>query len=211
MLWTAPAPRDRSAVDWLSQPERFKKVRQATTAAFEVEGIGEDRRGNADKVDPGIGTTTWVNASLNACFRLGPDPRRALWPAASPPRKQAGHMTAPDQCCTNGRKFLPRRRRPHMTHSGHRLGRNPAAQRFPATTSRNVQLCLPDSRLPCMARPDRLSWAYAHHADHRLRVCRLRRRGAGARRVQSLPSDQGRWQATQMLRPPRSILLERAG
>src|SRR6516165_6262009 len=100
MLWTAPAPRDRSAVDWLSQPERFKKVRQATTAAFEVEGIGEDRRGNADKVDPGIGTTTWVNASLNACFRLGPDPRRALWPAASQPHKQAGHMTAPDQCCS---------------------------------------------------------------------------------------------------------------
>ena len=57
MLWTAPAPRHRSAVDWLSQPERFKEVRQATTVAFEVEGIGEDRRGNADKVDPGIGTT----------------------------------------------------------------------------------------------------------------------------------------------------------
>src|SRR5262249_49283049 len=31
---------------------------------------------------------------------LGPDPRRALWPAASPPHKQAGHMTAPDQCCS---------------------------------------------------------------------------------------------------------------
>jgi len=25
---------------------------------------------------------------LNACFRLGPDPRRALWPAASRPHKQ---------------------------------------------------------------------------------------------------------------------------
>jgi hypothetical protein len=49
---------------------------------------------------------------------LGPDPRRALWPAASPPHKQAGHMTAPDQCCSYVRKFLPRRR-PHMTQSGH--------------------------------------------------------------------------------------------
>src|SRR5262249_11223691 len=28
-------------------------------------------------------------------------------------------MTAPDQCCSNVRKFLPRRR-PHMTQSGHR-------------------------------------------------------------------------------------------
>jgi hypothetical protein len=27
-------------------------------------------------------------------------------------------MTAPDQCCSNVRKFLPRRR-PHMTQSGH--------------------------------------------------------------------------------------------
>src|SRR5262249_21142531 len=52
--------------------------------------------------------------------RLGPDLRRALWPAASPPHKQAGHMTAPDQCCSSVRKFLPRRR-PHMTQSGHDL------------------------------------------------------------------------------------------
>jgi hypothetical protein len=49
----------------------------------------------------GSGEPAWVNASLNACFRLGPDPRRALWPAASRPHKQAGHMTAPDQCCSN--------------------------------------------------------------------------------------------------------------
>src|SRR6516165_3929068 len=38
----------------------------ATTVAFEVEGIGEDRRGNADKVDRGSGQPAWVNASLNA-------------------------------------------------------------------------------------------------------------------------------------------------
>jgi hypothetical protein len=48
----------------------------------------------------GSGEPAWVNASLNACFRLGPDPRIALWPAASPPHKQAAHMTAPDQCCS---------------------------------------------------------------------------------------------------------------
>src|SRR5262249_54904971 len=34
------------------------------------------------------------------------------------PHKQAGHVTAPDQCCRYVRKFLPRRR-PHVTHSGH--------------------------------------------------------------------------------------------
>jgi hypothetical protein len=26
---------------------------------------------------------------------LGPDPRKAFWPAASPPHKQAGHVQAP--------------------------------------------------------------------------------------------------------------------
>src|SRR6516162_2300346 len=30
----------------------------------------------------GSGEPAWVNASSNACFRLGPDPRIALWPAA---------------------------------------------------------------------------------------------------------------------------------
>src|SRR5437763_373101 len=36
MLWTAPAPGHRNAVDCLSQAERFNQVRQATTVAFEV-------------------------------------------------------------------------------------------------------------------------------------------------------------------------------
>ena len=49
---------------------------------------------------------------------MGSDPRRALGPAAHPPHQQAGHVTAPDQCCRSVRKFLPRRR-PHVTQSGH--------------------------------------------------------------------------------------------
>src|SRR5436189_5863462 len=69
MLWTAPAPRHRSAVDWLSQPERFKEVRQATTVAFE--GIGEDRRGNADKVDPGIGRTRMGQRIFECVLSIG--------------------------------------------------------------------------------------------------------------------------------------------
>jgi hypothetical protein len=69
MLWTAPAPRHRSAVDWLSQPERFKEVRQATTVAFE--GIGEDRRVNADKVDPGIGRTRMGQRIFECVLSIG--------------------------------------------------------------------------------------------------------------------------------------------
>jgi len=35
------------------------------------------------------------------------------------PHQQAGHVTAPDQSCTNLTMFLPGRR-PHVTQSGHR-------------------------------------------------------------------------------------------
>src|SRR6516225_3205129 len=49
----------------------FKKERQATTVAFEVEGIGEDRRGNADKVDPGIGTTRMGQRIFECVLSIG--------------------------------------------------------------------------------------------------------------------------------------------
>jgi hypothetical protein len=32
------------------------------------------------------------------------------------PHQQAGHVTAPDQCCKNVKKFLPGRR-PHVTQT----------------------------------------------------------------------------------------------
>ncbi|MGA8322250.1 MAG: hypothetical protein WB774_15890, partial [Xanthobacteraceae bacterium] len=69
--------------------------------------------------------------------------------------KQAGHMTAPDQCCSNVRKFLPRRR-PHMTHSGHRTRRLPSEIPGQFTTQSSVgsdslksckENCFPDSRV----------------------------------------------------------------
>jgi hypothetical protein len=44
------------------------------------------------------------------------------------PHQQAGHMTAPDQCCINVKKLLSIRRRPHMTHLRHMTDSNPAAQ-----------------------------------------------------------------------------------
>src|SRR5215472_11060588 len=59
MLWTAPAPWHRSAVDWLRQNQSDSQggeTRQQRRR-LKFEGIGEDRRGNADKVDLGIGRT----------------------------------------------------------------------------------------------------------------------------------------------------------
>src|SRR5256886_561260 len=43
-------------------------------------------------------------------------------------------MTAPDRCCINVKKLLSIKRRPHMTHCGHKPGRDPAAQQSPAVT-----------------------------------------------------------------------------
>jgi hypothetical protein len=47
-----------------------------------------DWRGHDDVMQTrsfrGLGEPAWVIASLNACLRLGPDPRGALWPAATP-------------------------------------------------------------------------------------------------------------------------------
>jgi hypothetical protein len=64
----------------------------------------------------GSGEPAWAIASSNACEGLGSDPRRALGPSV--PHQQAGHMTAPDQCCINVGKLLSTRRRPHMTQWG---------------------------------------------------------------------------------------------
>jgi hypothetical protein len=44
------------------------------------------------------------------------------------PHQQAGHMTAPDQCCINVKRLLSIRRRPHMTQSRHAIGRNTAVR-----------------------------------------------------------------------------------
>src|ERR1700732_807881 len=48
--------------------------------------VGTNWRGHDDVMQTrsfrGSGEPAWVSASLNACLRLGPDPRRALGPAA---------------------------------------------------------------------------------------------------------------------------------
>src|SRR5438477_10302891 len=117
MLWTAPAPRHRSAVDWLSQPERFKEVRQATTVAFE--GIGEDRRGNADKVDPGIGTTRVGQRIFECVFTIGTRSAQSIMASGFTAAQTGRTHDRTRPMLQQLRKFLPRRRRPHMTQSGH--------------------------------------------------------------------------------------------
>ena len=64
---------------------------------------------------PGSGEPAWVNASLNACDGLGPDPRRALGPAAIRAAQIGRTRDRTRPICSNVRKFLPRRR-PHVTN-----------------------------------------------------------------------------------------------
>jgi len=99
-----------------SNAERLKEVRPGNDGVLK---FSRNWRGHDDVMQTrsirGSGEPAWVNASFECVLSIGP----ALWPAALPPHKQAGHMTAPDQCCSSVRKFLPRRR-PHMTQSRHR-------------------------------------------------------------------------------------------
>src|SRR5262249_17192737 len=68
-----------------SKSERFKEVRPGKDDG--VLTFWRNWRGHDDVMQTrsirGSGEPAWVIASLNACLRLGPDPRRALWPAAS--------------------------------------------------------------------------------------------------------------------------------
>ena len=64
----------------------------------------------------GLGEPVWVNALSSACERLGPDPRRALGPAATPAASKGRTRDRTRPMLQNVRKFLPGRR-PHVTRS----------------------------------------------------------------------------------------------
>jgi hypothetical protein len=67
----------------------------------------------------GLGEPVWVNALSSACERLGPDPRRALGPAATPAASTGRTRDRTRPMLQNVRKFLPGRR-PHVTQNGQR-------------------------------------------------------------------------------------------
>jgi len=67
----------------------------------------------------GSGKPVWVRVHYKPELMIGTRSRRiALGPAAQP-HQQAGHMTALDQFAPALKYTLPKRSRPHMTHSGH--------------------------------------------------------------------------------------------
>src|SRR6516165_3899726 len=96
------------------QAESTKAIQEGETGndvAFEVEGIGEDRRGNADKVDPGIGTTRMGQRIFECVLSIGTRSAQSImasgFTAAQTGRTHDRTRTMLQQL----RKFLPRRRR----------------------------------------------------------------------------------------------------
>jgi hypothetical protein len=73
----------------------------------------------------GSGEPARVNASSNACERLGPGPRRALGPAAIRAASTGRTHDRTRPMLHQRKKLLSIRRRPHMTRSGHRPRRKP--------------------------------------------------------------------------------------
>src|SRR5881394_3009780 len=68
----------------------------------------------------GSGEPVWVNALSSACERLGPDPRRALGPAATPAASTGRTRDRTRPMLQKVRKFLPGRR-PHVTQAWHEM------------------------------------------------------------------------------------------
>src|ERR1022692_3566405 len=54
----------------------------------------------------GSGEPVWVIAPSSAGLRLGPDPRKALWPAAMHAAQTGRTHDRTDQCCSNVKKAL---------------------------------------------------------------------------------------------------------
>jgi len=80
----------------------------------------------------GSGEPAWVIALPSAAKRLGPDPRRALGPAAIRAASTGRTRDRTRPMLQNVRKFLPRRR-PHVTQSGHSILRIVAGSKSCAT------------------------------------------------------------------------------
>jgi hypothetical protein len=123
MLWTAPALRHRSAIDWLRQNQSDAQggetMQQRRRLKFE--GIGEDRRGNADKVDPGIGTTRLGQRIFECVFLIGTRSAQSIMASGLTAAQTGRTHDRTRPMLQQLRKFLPRRRRPHMTQSAHFL------------------------------------------------------------------------------------------
>src|SRR5262245_2737184 len=81
----------------------------------------------------GSGEPAWVNASLNACERLGPDPRRALGPAAI---RAASTGRTHDRT----RPMLHQRKKALVNQAPSQPSQNPALQRAPNALQNGTSL-----------------------------------------------------------------------
>ena len=68
---------------------------------------------------------------ISECMKtIGTRSAKSIMASGHAPHKQAGHMTAPTNAAETSKKFLPIRRRPHMTLSGHKKAAGANADRL---------------------------------------------------------------------------------
>ena len=96
------------------QAESTKAIQEGETGndvAFEVEGIGEDRRGNADKVDPGIGTTRMGQRIFECVLSIGTRSAQSIMASGFTAAQIGRTHDRTRPMLQQLRKFLPRRQR----------------------------------------------------------------------------------------------------
>ena len=94
-----------------------------TTANLGAEALKElarTRRRNADKVDPGIGRTRVGQRIVECVLLIGTRSAQSIMASGFTAAQTGRTHDRTRPMLQQLRKFLPRRRRPHMTLSGHR-------------------------------------------------------------------------------------------
>src|SRR6516225_4026137 len=101
-----------------SKPEELKEVRPGNETAFEVlKELARTRRRNADKVDPGIGRTRLGQRIFECVLLIGTRSAQSIMASGLTAAQTGRTHDRTRPMLQQVRKFLPRRRRPHMDPS----------------------------------------------------------------------------------------------
>src|SRR6516225_3080983 len=99
-----------------SKPEELKEVRPGNETAFEVlKELARTRRRNADKVDPGIGRTRLGQRIFECVLLIGTRSAQSIMASGLTAAQTGRTHDRTRPMLQQVRKFLPRRRRPHMS------------------------------------------------------------------------------------------------
>src|SRR5262245_43198597 len=149
MLWTAPplGHLKCDSVVALTQVEDVKSCRDRRVGRFYE--LARTRRRNADRVDSEIGRTRLGHRTSKCVVTIGTRSAKCIMASGFTAAQTGRTHDRTRPMLQHVRKFLPRRR-PHMTHSGHRpppialhqVGYQPLGPRVSVRYWRSVGLIL---------------------------------------------------------------------